>query len=398
VTGRSARLRNVVLVALLAALAALAVLLPAREREPARTESQAEPNAVPEHVPPAPSAADPSPAPSSGASADPLDEAAARRVYESLQSGPECRFDPLAILRPQPDLEQGLGLAEHPAGRLVYRTNADGLREDGPTPVRFEGVRVLVGGDSHTYGVADNRDTFPNVLERLLGEADPARAYDVVNAGVPYTGPFCYLGTLRKFLHLRPAVFVAAVFLGNDFWNDMMAGRAIRGELTAGGGEEYAARLQAVPAAWNGPLWQGFNQAYRFKRFPAEATEALEQVLVSCERMQALCTESGIRFVVLLVPTKADVDLGDDRETWRGVCALLELTPQEAGFNRTLGERLAAGLRERGIEHIDPTQAMIAAEEPLYWRFDHHLSVAGHALLGRTLFEALAEGARAGSR
>ena len=134
---------------------------------------------------------------------------------------------------------------------------------------------------------------------------------------------------------------------------------------------------------------QGLNQAYRFKRFPEEAELALEGVMGSFERMQALCSANGVEFLAVVLPAKIDVDLEDRREDFEDALDLLDLGEEEAGLNRRLSARFAAELLQRGISCIDPTEQMRAASTVFYWRTDDHLAPAGHAFLAQRLLEEL---------
>jgi len=66
-----------------------------------------------------------------------------------------------------------------------YRTNAQGLR-DRDRPAKAPGTkRVLVIGDSYTWGYAiAEEEAYPQVAERLLAERG-RRDIEVINGGIP---------------------------------------------------------------------------------------------------------------------------------------------------------------------------------------------------------------------
>jgi len=69
--------------------------------------------------------------------------------------------------------------------KFPYRTNAHGLR-DRDRPAKASGTtRVLVVGDSYTWGYAiAEEESFPQVAERMLAERGRADI-EVINGGVP---------------------------------------------------------------------------------------------------------------------------------------------------------------------------------------------------------------------
>jgi hypothetical protein len=321
-----------------------------------------------------------------------LDARRARVLFDLDRVGHQVRYDPVAWLTLRPNLEQTYPWPEHPAGEIVLRTNDLGLREDAPVASEKRSPRVLVTGDSHTAGLVPNAETFAGVLETRLGAHGDWSGVEVLNAGVPYTGPACYRRTLEKRLELQPDVVVAVCFTGNDFWDELEADYLLDGWTPPSGDAAYRERIESVAARWPGPASQGFNQAFRFAHFPWEPERALELARTSFRAMQARCDELGLRLVVVVLPTKMDAEPGDDRETQEAVRTALDLTPEQLAVNATLGARLAAALRAAGIECLDPLETMRTAPHPLYWRQDYHLATSGHALLGAELERVLAGG------
>src|SRR5262245_29697388 len=145
-------------------------------------------------------------------------------------------YDPVATIVLRPDRTQSFDWPEHPIGRVTFRTNNLGFREDRPTQVEKSGPRVLVLGDSHTEGQVNNDENVAHVLERLLQEQPPERAgapaaqaalpaaprFEALNAAVGGTGPHEYLGQLRKHLDLRPDLVIVVLYAGNDLSNALM--------------------------------------------------------------------------------------------------------------------------------------------------------------------------------
>jgi hypothetical protein len=317
-----------------------------------------------------------------------LDRTAVSKLLGSEQIEQNVHFDPVTILRPHPDRSRTWKWPEHPEGHIVLRTNDRGFHELEPTAPVKRGPRILIAGDSHTAGLVTTHESFANVLERELGELPTWTDVEVINAGCAYTGPFSYLGVLRKYLSLRPDVFVAVFFGGNDPWDDLRLDYYLRGWSPPSPGTAYLERGRAAAARWPGPMYQGFNLAHRWRAFPHERERALEVVVESFVAMRDLCEEQGIRFLTVALPTKMDVD-EDDLEVRESVRQHLRLEPADLDALEEERQRFMAALARHGIPCLDPAPAMREVDEPLYWRRDYHLNVAGHALVAGLLRDEL---------
>lgn len=299
------------------------------------------------------------------------------------------RYDPVAYLMKEPDQSRTMNWREHPRGEFTLTVNEHGFHEDEPTPAEFDGTRILLAGDSHT-AVIENEHSFPNLAESALRARFPGQRLEVVNAGVADTGPFCYLGMLRRCLELGPEVFVATIFVGNDFMDDLRLAYQLGRRQPPEVPESYREKARDAEERWTGPFYQGLNQAYRFKSFPGEAEVARELVLESVLGMQEVCRENGLDLFLVLVPTKMDIDR-DDRETWLAACEALGLEERDVAVNLQLGQRVLAAAREHGIAGLDPSAEMRRASVPMYWKQDYHLGYDGHALLGSLMAAGLGE-------
>ena len=326
-----------------------------------------------------------------------MDEAAAREFFKPCIGGPSrFQYDPVAwvVLKPN-SVGKPIEWPEHPSGHIKQDTNNMGFREDEPTTVEKHGYRILVTGDSHTDGAVCNSESYANVLEALLDRAlDPSGAtapVEVINAGVGGTGPHNYLAMVQKYLDLQPDVVIAGLYVGNDFMNALMQSDFFTKRKTRGRDADYRAKYNAAVEAYPDLPQQGYNQPYLFKYCEGDAELALDKTVEVFEGIARVCADHHMRFVALVIPCKADVDGDDDKARIEGMMKLLELSPEDFAVNRWLAEHFVERLRDKGIDVLDPTQAMIDEPTPLYWRKDHHLSTAGHAFVARLLFQHLRE-------
>lgn len=320
-----------------------------------------------------------------GAAALQMDEAAARRLLPRLNSNDKIQYDPVAIVVPRPGYSMVFEWPEHPDGRFTMSTNAMGFREDAPTLVDKHGVRILVGGDSHPFGLLNNAESFTNLLEQRLNAEAEGESYEAINVSVSGTGPYEYLGSLCKHLYLQPDLFVAVLFTGNDFKNALRFSDFLSGRETEPLPEEVKALVANAPQPWWEPMGQSFNQAFHFHHRPQDGEVALTAAVDRFLDMARLCAQEDVAFVAVVLPTKPDVDLDHDRNTVSDILATLRMSEDDYGINRRLSQRFAAALSAEGVEVVDLFDVMRARKYPLYWAKDHHLGVAGHELVAEEL-------------
>ena len=150
------------------------------------------------------------------------------RVVDAVSGGPRpvvvvdspkaLHRQTLAGRRITPDLD--VVIERHPTSqrRTRVRTNRLGLR--GPeAPGRELGeLRVLVLGDSITFGdYVDEGETYPAALERRLQAAMPARVVRVINGGGPNVGTMDEAMLLADLApELRPSVVVVGFYLNDS--------------------------------------------------------------------------------------------------------------------------------------------------------------------------------------
>lgn len=322
-----------------------------------------------------------------------LTEEQAHALFPALAQGHPFRYDPLALLLPRADHAARVPWPEHEDGYLTIRTNNLGFREDGDTAWEKAGPRVLVLGDSHTQGGADNHESFANLLEERLS-VELEQPVEVLNAAVAYTGPACYARVLERYAALEPDVVLAVVFSGNDFSDDVRVRRALAGEPQERGGPAYRDPLLEASTRWVGPIAQGLNQAYRFAHYPDEAELGLRYVRESCARLRRTCAGLDAELRIALLPTRADL-APVERDAAREARAFLGLDAEQARIGAALGAALLEALAADGYATIDLAAGLADPPGDWHWEADDHLSVAGHArvaeLLAAPLRAALAD-------
>lgn len=100
----------------------------------------------------------------------------------------------------------------------LVRTNSLGLR-DREYPKNYKAdFRILVLGDSFTFGIGVNlEDTYVKLLEKRLKEIYPDKRCEVINCGVPSVGTdYEYMFLKEMGNRFRPDVVLVGFFTGND--------------------------------------------------------------------------------------------------------------------------------------------------------------------------------------
>ena len=300
-------------------------------------------------------------------------------------------WDELTYVRRPPNADFTFAFPEYPGGRIRFRTNALGLRESAEPMAGKPDLRVLVTGDSHTEGVCNNVESFPHVLRRALVRAHPGKTIECLNAGRGYFTFYSYLGTLEKYLDLAPDVFVVTVYAPNDFLEVVPLYHFFEGTPRTAGVSEYQPLVDAILAKNEGFFSQGGGSLKFFQHYPSEIQVAMRAAKAAVLDIQELCEARGIRLVFVVLPGFFDVERRkaapdpaiSDLE--RELDSMLELGRSDVDLNDRLGKELVDFLAERKIPCLDAHAVFDARPERLYWLGDHHMSTAGHAVLGEAL-------------
>jgi len=312
--------------------------------------------------------------------------------------------DPEAGYRLRPGYRSEVRVPEY---RTQIRIDGRGYRVPLDAPPEPEAAsRILAIGDSFTFGVGvEARDAFPEVLERELDRAWPG-AWTVRNGGVGGYGP------LRSASHLfgsqadwEPDVVIHALYVGNDledphpdtFREDPVVhnGRMVtpgrhpllrlrlalrtRSHLYAFVRQHAYGLYVASGLARRSQYLDPMGLAEWPARVESESWPAGRDAMVA---IRDWCREHGARYVVVLVPTRWQVDDAawtDYREAWGS----------DRAFDRDHAQRVVtAELAAAGVDVLDLLpllrEAVAAGERP-YFRHDTHWTARGHALAAEAI-------------
>ena len=288
----------------------------------------------------------------------------------------------------KPDAEREYKWKEHVKGRIVMQTNNLGFREDKDTPqIKPEKtVRILVTGDSHIDGVVYNSESFPNLLEDALNSHYTRSTFEIINGGTGLYGPHNYAGFLKKYMNLKPDMFIVVVYTGNDFQDAAMFIEK-NTNMSLSRSKSYFTILQQCESQNPGAAYQALNQIFYFKTFPDMQDKVIEFTQEQLLRIKNLCIDNGIELFVILLPTKVDVEWKSDAERLLAVTRIMGLNDKNLQINQILTKRISFWLKQSEITYLDLSEPTIQRQQELFWKLDYHLNTSGHKFVSDTLFD-----------
>ncbi len=243
--------------------------------------------------------------------------------------------------------------------------------------------RILITGDSHTDGVVNTNETFPNVLEEKLKKLPQTKNIEILNAGVGFYSFQNYSGVIKKYVNLKPNLFVVTVYTGNDF---------IEGYLYEKENQKLFPSLQTF---WY-RLTKGYfqlrtkmastqstNQILFFKMFPEKKELALEIANQQFLEIKKQCEESQTELLVVLLPSKLETE----KEFRKKLIGESGWDEAELNINRELARGLEKWLITHKINCINASPQFEKSEQKLFWDTDQHLNKTGHLLLATIVFD-----------
>jgi len=287
-------------------------------------------------------------------------------------------LDPQLGFRLAANVSLVCSFAEAPGGSFHWKTNQLALRDERPLDAK-NGERILVLGDSQTFGIGVEREqAFPALLEKKLGAG-----FEVVNVGCAMWGQReenAFLEHRAK--ALSPDVVVLEVTIANDVLDDLRYKDETgpKGELIP---DDALARELEQSALFTFPLLADHSRAYRALvwnlgrhaiRYRAMKDKAhLEHAGALVRRARALSEKLGARFVLLIAPTAAQLEHS--------------LADRVLG-TKAINDSFADLAKREQIPLCDPwvhLQAVYASGRTPYFPIDKHWNEAGHEAVATAL-------------
>ena len=268
------------------------------------------------------------------------------------------------------------------------RTNNLGFREDNDIkdkqPNEF---RVLVTGDSHTDGsVKNNEDTFINVLEQHLNNKQTKTYYNCINGGTAYYTFRNYLGFLKKYIYLKPDVYLINVFTGNDFRETILF-EDNRTNLENIYKYTYNKTTRKFFSKEQKILLhnQGVEQTLYFDYFKKDKNIALNLSKKYLNEIKDLCNQNNIKLIVTLLPSKIETNT-DYKNKIKTTFNLSDIT---INTNEVLTNSLEQWLISNSITTYNLKPILKKAKEKVFWDHDLHINNNAHRIIGEFLNRTL---------
>ncbi len=291
------------------------------------------------------------------------------------------------------------------------KINAHGFRDTEFSPKRTGVYRIVALGDSMAYGAVPHRNNYLTILEQRMNARQPV---EVLNMGIPNTGPRDYLSILvREGLAFDPDMVLVSVFIGNDilkpgvgqgkrelYTYSYLASFAhyllhIRPQIAdrqpgPDRGKEYLKYCGNCPRFEEDAFLKiESHRASIYFSAPKSIDPLVDRAFAPIAKMARLCEQLGIEFAVVLLPAEIQVYPALAK---RVIDRSYNFTRHAAHWNpslpnRLLGERLNA----RGIRFLDllPEFSRVAPHETLYLPRDTHWNIAGNQLAGEAIYRYL---------
>jgi hypothetical protein len=259
---------------------------------------------------------------------------------------------------------------------------------------------ILLIGDSFVLGNAvEAPDTLPARMELQLAERGDPR--EVLNFGMPGGSPPNYARLLESAIDegFRARTVVVAIFVGNDFYPDVLQPLKPPSQAPAPGPSRLPAsalvawlKLRVAQSArlmglvltagrWLGISLYDTAGSYIFLRHQTpEQTAFFERVLAEIGRMSDLAARDGRRLYAVVIPNRLQVENGE------------ELTGRIYDASAP-HRRIVAWCTAHGIPCLDLLPALVAAPReggPLYFPIDRHFTPRGYALAADLIVDFLA--------
>ena len=301
------------------------------------------------------------------------------------------------------------------------KTNSLGLMDVEYREKKENDFRILVLGDSFVwggYGTTLNQ-TFVKIVERKLNDLSSKTNYQVINGGIPGYGTDQQLLLLtEKAYRLDPDLVILSFFVGNDFLNNLETNEltVIDGVTVSNiPGEKFIEKLRAflllnlhsyrivekgainmfgdfIQKHISGIFQQEDYQAGLFLN-PISKEMKIQYSLTGAilDKMKTYLESSDIRFALLLIPLKYQVDDGLKEAFVRNSYGIDE----DFDFEIPQKEIIGWGFQnEVVVIDLLPQLKSLNNDNDFYWKLNPHFNVEGNEVVGDIVYNGLVDKSR----
>lgn len=352
-----------------------------------------------------------------------LEIAVRLNVRERRYSYPAGMFvlDPETRHRLAPNFS---GILQYNEFETQVHTNGLGMRDVESNRPQSGRTRILVMGDSYTFGHGvEGKESFPKRLESLLNEGNPGRVVEVLNGGVPGYSTVQEVRLLRRLLpKIQPDIVIIAFYSGNDLeFNDLsitfdQSGLGlVDGEIVERESEpdshfhrvkmvlaRYSSlyrfitrRIHASPtlgrlAYRTGLSTQDYQLPFKIEQFSRVPTARVEDRWRDTETVlhtfQSLCARQRCIPLIATIPDGVQYD----EDLWARFIHEYGLDPH--AYDPDIVRRRLSDVADKlsiGVIDLSSSLANHSRTAPLHHARDGHWNAHGHAVAARGLAEFL---------
>ena len=332
----------------------------------------------------------------------------------------------------RPNTEGDLHFVQDDGSRGAYpiRISSQGLRDDDIGPARPDEFRIMMLGDSFTFGHGLTiEESIPRQLQWVLRESLPDKDISVINAGVVGYGPWQEHGLMREVgFDMKPDLVILQLLPSNDISDTMlhdlkvprsysrtnsnmkvtrlfaerdwkmgldvwfMDNSSVYKSLYIGSQSEYSvSRLLNAVRLFHNPEFPSFpppmERAYYIETDLREWYPELEAGWTSFEKdVSALvkdCQDRGIEVITVVIPTGTVFLIG----YWK---TAIRMSKGAARYDRGKGYQMTqAFVENQGIPNVSLDDIAEDQDDPgdLYYLLDGHFKPLG----ARVVSERIAE-------
>ncbi|TAJ19168.1 MAG: hypothetical protein EPO68_06700, partial [Planctomycetota bacterium] len=330
------------------------------------------------------------PDPAKGVMPEQIPEKDARAMFASF-AGPEVIYDPHSHFRYRGGIDMKVHIADLPGNAYQMVTNSWGMREL-ENPEDGVGSPCLVGtGDSHTDGVCDAAQSWPNLIEAALRARPGGAEARVWNSGFGGYSFYEYLGTLRRCRELHPKLFVVCSYAGNDYLDVIRPWAYFERRESPQVPEQPMKAVLRESLRTPQAVSQCLQQAVYFRELPQLVEVAVRTAARVCRELAAEASADGCIALFVHLPCAADVQRERYANVFGPACERLGLSDEQLDISLRLGDAWIERLRASGLPVLDLRPAFRAESQELYWPSDHHINLRGQELVAEAVLAWLAE-------
>ena len=279
-----------------------------------------------------------------------------------------------------------------------FKLNSQGFKDKEFSNKKENVYRIIGIGDSFSFGIVPYKYNYLTLVEYQLNVDN--KNIEVLNMGIPDTGPKDYLSLLvKEGLALQPDMVLLSFFVGNDFKQSKK--RKLYEHSYVASLFHYIINLKPK---YEGSIIHGnsrycddcpsfnseeylkieFRRSFIYLVDNKIFTEKLARAMYYLKQIFSICRSQGIKLIVVIIPDELQIN----QDLWREVRAAYYPSLEENKLDiRLPNRRLSNELDKLGITNIDLYEYFSNSLDQLYRPRDTHWNIAGNQMAANIIHE-----------